>query len=188
MTKISINENKLRQIVSETVRTVLSELDWRTYASAAEKDNNSERSARFRQAADNAFNRQNGYGLKNIPYGDADSKNMTTDGDFYGVGSAYTPKGDLMRSMSGKSKDINNPNDGSKVYNTQTVNKWGNGYKNGKTDKELNAEWDEDLSNAGMKKSVSLNPLLKMKQAQGDKQIRDFYSGKSKYTSGKGWS
>ena len=35
--KIKLTENKLKQIVSESVKKVLTELDWRTYASARDK-------------------------------------------------------------------------------------------------------------------------------------------------------
>lgn len=35
--RIKITENELKQIVTESVKKVLTELDWRTYASAGEK-------------------------------------------------------------------------------------------------------------------------------------------------------
>ena len=40
MTKIKMTESQLRQIVTESVKNVLSELDWRTYQTAANKADN----------------------------------------------------------------------------------------------------------------------------------------------------
>ena len=36
--KIKLSESKLKQIVVESVKEVLSELDWKTYANAASKE------------------------------------------------------------------------------------------------------------------------------------------------------
>ena len=64
--KTILKESDIKDIVEK----VINELDWRTYASAYDKETNSARSNRFKDAATNAFNRQNGYGMTNIPYGE----------------------------------------------------------------------------------------------------------------------
>ena len=45
-----------------------------------------------------------------------------------------------------------------------------------------------DVDMEDVKNGSTLNPKLKMRQMRGDKQVRDFYNGKSKYVPGKGWS
>ena len=40
MTKIKLTESQLNQIITESVKNVLSELDWRTYQTAADKAHN----------------------------------------------------------------------------------------------------------------------------------------------------
>ena len=38
MKQINLNESQLKKIVAESIKNVLSELDWKTYANAADKD------------------------------------------------------------------------------------------------------------------------------------------------------
>ena len=59
--KIRLTENKLRQIVAESVKNVLTELDWKTYANAARKDKDPERKKRFQTNAADKFNQEYGY-------------------------------------------------------------------------------------------------------------------------------
>lgn len=170
MAKIKLTESKLQQIVSETVKKVLSELDWRTYASAAQKseeNGDTERSNKFRQAAQNSFNRQNGYGLKNVPYGD---NKGAVQGDINGSYAATITPQDMStyarKNDNGTNQTIFTPNiKGSKIKSGDVVGSYNNTTDNFNTDKNL----------------VSA-------QQKGDKQVRDFYSGKSNYISGKGWS
>lgn len=72
---IKITENKLKQIVNESVKKVLNELDWKTYANAAKKAsiNGDTRTSKFRDAAISRFNDEYGYenlksydGVKNL--------------------------------------------------------------------------------------------------------------------------
>lgn len=76
--KYRLTENKLRGMIREAVKGVLSELDWKTYMNAAQKSyedgpifqtyadpnerpNRNERSRRFAKAAEDALNREYGY-------------------------------------------------------------------------------------------------------------------------------
>ena len=173
--KVRLTESDLHRIIKESVKNVLNELDWRTYQSAAQKagtNGDFNREAKFRRAASNSFNRQNGYGINNIPYGDGDDSKMTVNknGGVYGGGNLYSYDGDEFQTTSGVA---NNDGDGiGKVYTNQKVSNF-NGKRNGEREIQSNA--------------TNLNPMLKAKQMTGDKQVRDFYSGKTTYQKGKGW-
>ena len=166
--QVRLTEGQLNRIIKESVNNILSELDWRTYQSAYEKSNGSRRQ-NFRQAANNSFNRQNGYGLKNVPYGHEDDLNMSADGDFYGGGNLYTYNGDRFNTGSGNLE---------KRYTNQNVATTNYKHKRGDV-----VEPDEDER----PNATGFNPQRKMKQMQGDKQVRDYFNGKSNYVKGKGW-
>lgn len=185
-TQTTTTEAQLKSVIKQTINEVLNELDWRTYQNASQKAyqkggklygderNKAYRQGdRFRRAATNSFNRLNGYGLKNVPYGDGDNNQMqTTKNDFYVGGNIYTSQGDNFNTMSGH---VNNDGEIDTAYNTQSYNKNTKNFGN-------NIESDNDV-----KKAHTLNPALKMKQMKGDKQVRDYFNGKSKYVKGKGW-
>lgn len=99
---IRLTESDLRHIISESVRDYLTELDWKTYDSAANKANqrgemcywrdkgedvlnsfkkavkNRVRAKRFGNAAKNAFNRD--YGYENGHYTDDDYRSVEMRG------------------------------------------------------------------------------------------------------------
>lgn len=56
--KIRLTESKLKQIVAESVKNILTELDWKTYASAAKKDRDPNRAKKFREKAAENFNQE----------------------------------------------------------------------------------------------------------------------------------
>lgn len=174
--KIILKESDIKDIVEK----VINELDWRTYASAYEKSN-SDRANRFKDAATNAFNRQNGYGMSNIPYGygNPSQTQFNPKGSVYGGNMIYTPKGTRFETVSGKTTQDGQNLD--TVYNTQSVNQHDT-RNNGQRGAVSNVDMGD------VKNGSTLNPTLKMRQMKGDKQVRDFYNGKSKYTPGKGWS
>jgi hypothetical protein len=170
---IKLTESDLHKIVKESVQKILTEMDWRSYQAAYEaeiaKNGYTKRAEKFRQAATNAFNRQNGYGLKNVPYGYQKDNNVTADGDYYAGGNLYRYDGDAFETNSGRAQLGNNEPD--KVYHQQSINK-----SNGQqlpNDMEINGN--------------SMNLMLRAKQAKGDKQVRDYFNGKTQYQQGKGW-
>lgn len=101
---IKLTETVLRHIIKESVKDYLTELDWKTYANAADKaiersdmgywqDNgeddlnsfkkavkNRKRTKHFGTAAKNAFNRD--YGYENGHYADDDYRSVEMRGDF----------------------------------------------------------------------------------------------------------
>ena len=180
--KIKLTESDLHNIIKESVNHILSELDWRTYQSAYEKslnrDGSGGRTSGFRQAATNSFNRQNGYGLKNVPYGNGSDQNMKADGKFYGGTNLYTPDGDSFWTGSGKTNGQDEPE---AVYNQQQIrtnDSWRGNGKRGNSVPQEETEYNQ---------TNSFNPSLKYKQMKGDKEVRDYFNGKSKYVKGKGW-
>ena len=119
--------------------------------------------------------------MTNIPYGDGDPSQtqFNSNGAVYGGSMMYTPKGTRFNTTSGKTTQ-----DGQKfdtVYNTQSVNQ-----HDTRDNGQRGAVGDVDMED--VKNGSTLNPKLKMRQMRGDKQVRDFYNGKSKYVPGKGWS
>ncbi len=183
MNKIKLTESELKNIIRESIKNVITELDWRTYQSDSEKDSDPRRSDRFRQAASNAFNRQNGYGLNNVPYGDGDDKDMTADGSFYGGTNLYHPYNDGGDSFDTFSGDADG-NEVNAYYHAQRIGTMPD--HTGRNDKLMKGNRGQALSpNTDKEMKTSFNPQLKMKQIQGDKQVRDYFNGKSKYKNGK---
>ena len=58
---VSLSESDLHNIIRESVNTILNELNWKTYFSAADKDKDPERARRFRNQAVDTFNKEFGY-------------------------------------------------------------------------------------------------------------------------------
>jgi hypothetical protein len=172
-----LHESDLRKIVKESVQKILTEMDWRSYQAAYEaeiaKNGWTKRAEKFRQAAVNAFNRQNGYGLKNVPYGYQKDDKMSIDGDFYSGANLYTiGGGDTFATGSGSGHLQNNGNnEPDKMYSQQYISKY-----NG-----------QQLPNEMENNGKTMNLMLKAKQAKGDKQVRDYFNGKTQYQQGKGW-
>ena len=76
---IQLNESQLRQIVAESVKKILSELDWKTYANAAKKAESmgDPRASTFQQAAKKEFDRAYGYsGEDETEYGKYNPENF----------------------------------------------------------------------------------------------------------------
>lgn len=121
--RVRLTESQLRSVIKESVKQVLSELDWKTYQNAAKKShlkaldnddmsdneyhNELDKSRRFRQAAEDAFNRDYGtndtklhsymHGSKKqapgggyFPFHDDSYIEMKKDSDTYGT---YYPYG-----------------------------------------------------------------------------------------------
>ena len=61
MAKINITESELKNIINESVRKILSELDWKTWQNASEKTQNSDRKNAFMAKARDEFNKKYGH-------------------------------------------------------------------------------------------------------------------------------
>ena len=139
---IRLTESQLRQMVRESVDKVLQEVSFQTAQAAyqASQDPNrpispamqrrmannqgafAQQRGNLKQGASNAFNRDYGYNLKNVPYGSGDDSEMTVadqNKPFYGGGNLYAPKGDYFDSAAGKGPD-------NVQRNTRATQYWGN--------------------------------------------------------------
>lgn len=176
--KVILKESDIKNIVEK----VINELDWRTYASAYDKTRSDwERGNRFRNATNNAFNRQNGYGLTNIPRGDGDpeqARPKKPNSSIYGGGLMYLRPGEQFSTFSGRL-----PKDG-ETQPTQYTSQEVNTYDTSDYGPKGTVTPDDEK---GVKKGTTLNPVLNYRRKRGDQQVRDFYSGKTKYTPGRGW-
>lgn len=176
--KIKLTESQLHNIISESVKDILSELDWRTYQSAYEKDTDPNypkkpgrrgRASDFRQATTNAFNRQNGYGLRNVPYGAGNDNQMTYDGEVYGCGNLTNIIDGAFHTVSGNANKRT-------VYNQQHVSTKGD---------NRGQEIESDYIDPEFTKAIGTFKPQKLRQMRGDKQVRDYFSGKTQYKNGK---
>lgn len=177
--KVILKESDIKNIVEK----VINELDWRTYASAYDKEkSNPARSERFKDAASNAFNRQNGYGLSNIPRGDGEPEQpqFEPNSSIYSGSLMNTPRGTQFITGSARLSQDGDPDT---LYSYQAVNQHDTGRSG-----DYHKRGDVSKGNrSDVKKGTTLNPALKYRQMRGDQQVRDFYSGKTKYTPGRGW-
>lgn len=186
---IRLTESDLHRVIKESVKQVLSELDYRTYLSAHKKaleQGDEDRASHFGVAARNAFNREYGYGLENIPYGDADDNGIFPEKatDVYAGAQVYTPDeqddnaiggASSFMTTSGKAKDKQRPNKNYTIQDIHITNDKSGKLKQG------------DSTGNFITKGFTLNPALKYKQMKGDKSVRDYLSGKTKYIKGQGY-
>lgn len=188
---VILKESKLRQYILETVKNVLSELDWRTYASAydkAQQNGDVRRANKFRQASTNAFNRKHGYGLDRgqIPYGYNEpdyNKMIPANKNVYYGDFTHTNNGEQFTSGSGK---VNANGDGfDQVNSYQGVNRYDSSNRM-KNQSYKRGDVSNNANNGNTKQRMSMNPSMKMAQMKGDKEVRDFYQGKSQYDNKKG--
>ena len=175
---IRLTESDLHRVIKESVKQVMNELDWRTYQSASDKAaqrGDSPRAEKFQRAAYNSFNRENGYGIDKIPYGDDDSHlyNSYQDKDSYYA----MPNTDSFRTISQRNGNQNGSK--GKLYHSQNI---GSNIKNSNRGQEVEPT---PHTTPDAPKGNTLNPMLKMKQMRGDKQVRDYFNGKSQYKNGK---
>lgn len=130
-----ITESDLHRVIKESVKSILSELDWKTYASAAEKTYNNddyERAEKFSNASTNKFNKKYGYEEfdDNLDYYGEKAK-QDVKGNIYpngkgqvGMGS-YTPKHASMHGVQSANKDYAYFNPNSKMKpSSNIVNKF----------------------------------------------------------------
>lgn len=181
---LRLTENELKSLVMESARKILSELDWQTYASAAQKNdewrknnahraNQWNRSMDFRSAARDAFDKKHGlehqYDEPNSYYGgEKGSINLDTD-DFEVSGSRDHDFGD-----GGGPFNLNH-----NVYHMGK--KYGKDRGYGRT-----RMWD--VAHDTTPEEFYGDEEMGKKFRDAEKDAEAFKSGKSHYVSGKGWS
>ena len=155
---VRLTESDLHRIIKESVNNILTELDWKTYQSAAEKtyDNDDyDRAEKFADAATNSFNKDFGYEEfdDNLNYYGEKAKQdvngrIYTNGNGQVVMGSYTPKFSSMHSVKSVNKDYTDFNPKSKM-------------------------------------KPSLNTINKYNSANNE--MDNFYNGNYEYQKGKGW-
>lgn len=180
--RIRLTESDIHRIVKESVNTILSELDWRTYASAAKgnkewlkshpihKAHQNNRTYDFQNAASDAFQKK--YGLEgqydNGAYTDKGTINLNTMDDFSVSGSRDHDFGD------------ENPHRlNHNVYHMGKKYGENGGYGRSRM-------WD--YAHETTPEEFYGNEEMGKKFRAAEKDAEDFNSGKTKYVSGKGWS
>ena len=190
---IRMTESDLHQLVKESVNKILTELDWKTYASAAEKQHDknykkirgkydTDRENRFKKAAADTFNRD--YGVNTDP-----TDNLSPNQNSYHMlDKGWTrfnhyPQATFTTRTVG---DVNDKGGYDDEYNTYMK------------EKGLGVTHDIDAGHGGMGKyhtsaynpnfSNSINGDLKTAHERGNKEIDDYVNGKYNYQKGKGWT
>ena len=180
-----LTESELRGFIGESVKKILSELDWRTYASAAQKNdewrkehpehraNQWNRSYNFRNAARDAFDKKHGlehqFDEPNSHYGgDKGSINLNTMDDFSVSGSRDHDFGD------GDPHGLRH-----NVYHMGK--KYGKDGGYGRT-----RMWD--TAHETTPENFYGTKEMGQKFRNAEKDAEDFTSGKAHYVKGKGWS
>ena len=176
--KIKLTENKLKQIVTESVRNVLTELDWRTYASAGKK------------AHDEVRNK--------VSSGNINSDDLQNDSKLMRKvrqARKLTDKAvDSSRDKFSKFNDDNNEFyttvDSDDTYYANVDNdSWGGRSmftdKNGKT--KMQGLTSTKKTGVSPERYFGYNDEKVSNWNNFSKEINDFNSGKSKYIKGKGW-
>ena len=180
-----LTESELRGFIGESVKKILSELDWRTYASAAQKNdewrkehpehraNQWNRSYYFRNAARDSFDKKHGlehqFDEPNSRYGgDKGSINLNSMDDFSVSGSRDHDFGD------GDPHGLRH-----NVYHMGK--KYGKDGGYGRT-----RMWD--MAHETTPEEFYGNEEMGKKFRDAEQDANDFTSGKSHYVNGKGWS
>lgn len=168
---VKLTESELKQIITESVKNIISELDWKTYANAAKKTHLKaldgdvsgdeyhkllKKSNNFSKAANNAFDRD--YGIDN---GSLYTKldNSRHGSNTPAPGGGYFPYQDDTKL---------------KTYDRTEKTAWGYDYPMDDYEIERMYKWNKDDE-------------FTQKHKAANKEIQDYKKGNYDYTKGKGW-
>ena len=176
---IRLNESDLHRIVKESVNKVITELDWRTMASAAKKakERGDDREGYFSKGATNAFNK-------------AHSIDKTYDSDAINNGKEHSKlRYDIK--PSGYDEFYYHSTPGTPRYKAPALNYHTHGIYN--YDDNGNIQYGNtsddgfygDRVNGMPNYSVNYDDI-KVRN-KNDRELDNFYKGKSVYKQGKGW-
>jgi len=206
---IRLTESDLHKIIKESVNSILTELDWKTYMNAARKRKEQgevDRASDLETYAQDVFAKKHGKGGLDYNY----------EGDSPSFKGRYT-KGRHGQAMNDSDFDVKNPTINHGNWEERKY-RFGKGipymnhgelrddtydYRNsldpndvwdGETMRHHTMKYDKDgekydsyLSSVGNEVSVSQDDDYNARQDAMANDMRDYYAGKSKYTKGKGW-
>lgn len=197
---VRLTENDLNQIVTESVKRVISELDWKTYANAARKSsfNDIDRYGKFSNKAADEFNKKyrysNQYGTNGdngVTWSNIDgispddvlkSNNPDTDYEQWRYGDIpveYYEKYGPDTVDSEWDEDFVDDNGNISTVHRKNIN------HNGETKfhhPEYPTNVDRNLRN------VKDYDTLKQKYKNANDEFSNYLNGKYKYVKGKGWT
>lgn len=195
---IKLTEGELKKIITESVKKVISELDWKTYDSAMRKAAQRgewDRAGKFGGASRSAFNRDFGtknsvydynYSRDHVPY-EPDYKfnyklddwepNGTRSNSGYYIDSieAHSDDGpDSLRRITQGSREINHRRDMKGKYSTNM--------------RDIDRPDDIDYDNDGNVWADDYSRAEAVAAARkGGRETRDYLKGNYQYTKGRGW-
>lgn len=176
---VKLNESQLKKIIAESVKNVLSELDWKTYANARDKARERgehKRAMKFGNAADNAFNDEFAYADK---YGDKYGEgNVHGDTFMNTVNANSKPNG--FKSPSHSIRHLSGDLSNEKPYNYDDTKAFG-----------LMDKYDEEgrykrVKNPSLKKFFNDSEQEKAFR-RASKEMDDYVSGNYTYDNENGW-
>lgn len=168
--KIKLTESKLKQIVAESVKEVLSELDWKTTMNASRKaaeNGDDERARRFETYADQQFNKKHG----GYDAHETNGKAFGEDGRYTGnlISKVYSDEG-VIGDNRGVDHGFGKSHGGVDIHR---FNK--NGYQ-----REFRGKNSPELNQASAKYTNTVNNM--------GRDMQNYYGGTAQYEKGKGWN
>lgn len=165
---IRLTEGDLHKIIKESVKNIISELDWKTYQNARRKANEKgeyDRAMKFGNAAQKEFNKA--YGEEGVS-GDIFLNRVSAESDDY-------PSHTLMRMY-----NYNEEGSHSNPYNYDNTKAYG-----------IMDKYDKDgrykrVKNPSLKRFFN-NPWREKAYKDASKEMDNYVMGNYDYTKGKGW-
>ena len=200
---IRINENQLKQIVTESVKKVLNELDWKTYMNAgkkrlAQKGEKFERGFDLLRHAEKQFNKDYGYNVEDDPKYDhiewfdkPEQQGLTrTYGQVAGKYD-HNPKNVRMQART----DVSKPKSpfvgkhNTLVYDPQSKKSDVPGWLWSNDNSTPNVENNHYYKGLGINKDEEplLASLIKYNHDRAKEELDAYENGDYEYIKGKGW-
>ena len=185
--RIKLTESQLHNVIKESVKQVLSELDWKTYANAAKKreaQGNWQSADNLRDQMVHSFNDK--YGESDYEYDYNNGSPIKKSATFQMDNGAMGPKGGLKFD----SEITQTGRGGFKV--PQYINRrYRSGLEGYDDDDYPQGQWyyQQGMTDADKKakQQPSWSNKVRDKAMQGVYDVDKYYNGQSKYVKGKGW-
>lgn len=198
---VRLTESELKNIITESVKNIISELDWKTYMNAgkkrlAQRGENEKYANGFDllNQAEKSFNRDYG---SNIEYDkNFDRREWFDNPEEQGITRTYgtvagqydgRPQNIRMQSNT----DVSTPNSGGRPYETLTSDPKRGTFITGVGSSDPDSYDIEDMFFRGYgidkEKEPLLADMIKQNHYKAKDEVRRYESGKYDYTKGKGW-
>ena len=199
---VRLTESELKNIITESVKNIISELDWKSYMNAgkkrlAQRGKNEKYANGFDllRQAEKSFNSEYG---SNVEYDkDFDRKEWFDNPEEQGITRTYGSvegqyDGHPQNIRMQANTDVSTPNSGRRPYKTLTSNpKRNTTYVTGVYANDATSPHLEDMFFNGYgidkEKEPLLADMIKQNHYKAKDEIRRYESGKYEYTKGKGW-